>query len=107
MLHGFSSNSVISIERELGRHSAVDHIKPRHFYGLATLPRSFAKSEYALVSRRTRQSLRSATGSPEKAAYSVFIAVLFGKKVVLCAVGRNSDMMSDFLHRATIPSEAL
>jgi hypothetical protein len=42
-----------------------------------------------------------------KLAYNVFIAVLFGKKVVLCAVDRNSDMMSDFLHRGKIHVEAL
>jgi hypothetical protein len=57
--------------------------------------------------QKEEQSLRGATGSPEKAAYSVFIAVLFGKKVVLCAVGRNSDMMSDFLHRGRNSAKAL
>jgi hypothetical protein len=57
------------------------------------------QQEAAVVSR--------STGSPEKAAYNVFIAVLPGKKVALCAVGRNFDMMSDFLHRGRIVFKAL
>jgi hypothetical protein len=64
--------------------------------GLNTLGK---QQEAAVVSR--------STGSPEKAAYNVFIAVLPGKKVALCAVGRNFDMMSDFLHRGRIVFMAL
>jgi hypothetical protein len=57
-------------------------------------------SPNTLPGSKKRQSFQASAGSPEKAAYNVFIAVLPGKKVALCAVGRNFDMMSDFLHAA-------
>jgi hypothetical protein len=68
----------------------------RSSQGLNTLSK---QQQTAVVSR--------STGSPQKAAYNVFIAVLPGKKVALCAVGRNFDMTSDFLHRAKIGFKAL
>jgi len=65
----------------------------RSSQGLDTLVK---QQEAAVVSR-----VNWLTG---KAAYTVFIAVLPGKKEALCAVGRNFDMMSDFLHRPGLPS---
>jgi hypothetical protein len=104
VLRGCSSNSVISIGRGISRHSAVDHIKTASFTRPACFAAIVAKSEYA-AQQQEAAVVQASAGSPEKAAYNVFIAVLPGKKVALCAVGRNFDMMSDFLHAAESSSK--